>query len=212
MAKLKEPEVGAVWGDQLAKRSEAEAVSALSKVKAPAEADPTEDESGPEDEDQIDEEIVAKDHAEEDKVQYDEGETVIGERGFARYEMLATLQDIKIAGARNGNTFECVFEVGHQNIARLAEAMVGGTTGHDVEYDQLFVGTGGSIRRLAMTRDADDAPHLKFVLHLPQSEISRSVGQLGLMVKTTAKLVLNPMQGTLGLPDGTEVDLTKRAE
>lgn len=206
MAKLKqdEPEVGTEWDKQLRNRSETDAIRALSSVKAPegVEVEGTEEET----------DDILHDHREDDKVEYDEGETVIGERGFARYEMLATLQDIKVSGARNGNTFEAVYEVGHQNIARLAEAMVGGTTGHDVTFDQLFVGTGGSIRRLAMTRDADDAPHLKFVLHLPQSEISRSIGQLGMMVKSTAKLVLDPMQGTLGLPDGTEVDLTKRAE
>lgn len=212
MAKAKEPEVGSAWDKQLRERSETDAIRALSQASPPEEdllpggvtVEGTEEETD-------DDNVIAFDHATDDGVEYDEGETIT-ERGLVRYEMLATLQDIKVAGKTNGNTYEAVFEVGHQNIARLAEAMVAGTTGHDVTWDQLFVGTGGSIRRLAMTRDADDAPHLKFVLHLPQSEISRSIGQLGTMVKTTAKLVLDPMQGTLGLPDGREIDLTKRAE
>jgi hypothetical protein len=123
--------------------------------------------------------------------------------------MGATLQDLKVSRAQNGNNFDITFEVGIENIEKLAVAAKKG--GHDVTWKKLAVGSGAEIRRFGVSRDADAGLHLKVIVRLPQSEVSRSVGRLGPLVGTHALLELDPMQGTLNLPGGQEIDLTKRA-
>lgn len=120
----------------------------------------------------------------------------------------AQLQDVKISAARNGNNYDLTFEVGIEHLPVIARAAKGG---HDVTWKKIGVGQGGELRRAAITRDADGGLHLKLFVHLPESEISRSLGRLGPNVRTSGELILEPMQGTLNMPGGKVVDLTARA-
>lgn len=124
-----------------------------------------------------------------------------------KYEMGATLQDLKVSAASNGANYDITFEVSWENVGILTGIAKGG---HDVTWKQVGVGAGGIIRRLTVTKDADDGVHLKLAMRFPQSEV-RSVGRLAAAIATHGKLVLEPMQGTLNLPDGTKVDLTAKA-
>lgn len=134
-------------------------------------------------------------------------EDVIDPSQDLKYEMGATLQDVKVSAASNGANFDITFEVGVEHAQTLANIAKGG---HDVTWKQIGIGSGGIIRRIAITKDADDGLHLKVAMRFPQSEV-RSVGRLAAVIASHGKLVLEPMQGTLNLPDGTKVDLTARA-
>lgn len=120
----------------------------------------------------------------------------------------AQLQDIKVSAARNGNNFDLVFEVDMAHLDKMPRALKGG---HDITWKKIAVGQGAEIRRAGITRDVDGGLHLKLAVHMPESEISRSLGRLGPHVRTTGELMLDPMQGTLNLPGG-KVNLSKRAE
>jgi hypothetical protein len=130
---------------------------------------------------------------------------------FEPLVMGATLQDGKFATASNGANYDLTFEIGVKGFADCAFAM-DGKRGYVIEFDKYLIGEGGEIRRGAMTRDADGAAHYKISIHLAQSEIARSLGRMGDLIGKHAMLVMEPMQGTLNLPDGTEIDLTKRAD
>jgi hypothetical protein len=122
---------------------------------------------------------------------------------------VAMLQDVKVSAASNGNNFDVTFETAMENLDDLARLAVGGVI---ITWRKVLIGNGGEVRRMAVTRDADGALHLKVAFHLPQSEISRSVGFLGPLVAMKGMLELEEMQQTLRLEDGREIDLTSRAE
>lgn len=131
--------------------------------------------------------------------------------GFQRLELAATLQDAKVSAAQNGHNYDVKYEVDIEGFVRLALEAAKGKGGFDMTWNQTAVGTGAEIKSLGSTRDADGEMHYRVVFHLPQSEIHKSLGRVGSKLGARAKLVLEPMQGELGLADGTKVDLTAKA-
>jgi hypothetical protein len=134
-----------------------------------------------------------------------------GDPAFQRIEMGATLQDAKVSAARNGDNYDVKYEIGSAGFGKLAAIADRGKGSFSVTWSQMLVGNGGEIRRMSATRDADGAMHYYISVHFPQSEISRSLGRMGTMLRQHGKIVLDPEQGELGLPDGSKVDLTARA-
>lgn len=127
-------------------------------------------------------------------------------------ELAATLQDAKVGAATNGNNYDVKYEVDIEGFVRLAVEAAKGKGGFEMTWDRIHVGTGAQIKSFSATRDADGEMHYRVTFHLSQSEISRSLGRIGTKVGQRGKMVLEPMQGTLGLMDGTQVDLTTKAE
>jgi len=132
--------------------------------------------------------------------------------GWETIETGATLLDLKLSAASNGANYDVTFEVGQDGFLALARAFALGKGGYSASWQKLYIGEGAEVRRLTGSRDADGGGRFRFNLHLPQSEISRSVGRLSQLLKQGGKLRLEPMQGHLSLGDGTQVDLTTRAE
>ena len=161
----------------------------------------------PDDDEEDDAETISDDERRRQEWRLAEAEAEADERTTA-FKMGATLQDVKVSRKSNGNDFWLTYEVGIEHAANLALAMKGG---HDATWKQLMLGAGATVRTFNVKRDADGGAHLRVNLSLPQSEISRSAGRLCVMVGQIGVLVLEPMQGTLGLDDGRKVDLTARA-
>lgn len=120
----------------------------------------------------------------------------------------AALQDLKISAHSNGNNYDLTFEVGIDMLDKLVKAATGG---HDVTWKKFHIGSGAEVRRAGVSRDADGGLHLKIVVRLPESEISRSIGRIGPLVRSRGTLLLEPQQGKLGL-GGKLVDLSARAK
>lgn len=134
----------------------------------------------------------------------------IGE--FVKVELMATLQDAKVSAATNGDNYDVTFQVDIEGFVRLAVETARGKGSYALVWNKLHVGNGGELKRFSGSRNADGEPQFRVVFHFPQSEIARSLGRLGTQLRTRAALVLEPEQGSLGLEDGTKVDLTKRAD
>jgi hypothetical protein len=130
---------------------------------------------------------------------------------YEALQMAATLQDAKVSAASNGDNYDVTFEIDVEGFVRLAIAMAQRKGSYSATWNRVSVGNGAEIKRLAVTKDVDGDPHYKLHLHLPQSEISRSLGRLGTQLRKRAALELEPEQGSLGLSDGRVVDLTARA-
>lgn len=131
---------------------------------------------------------------------------------FSKLEMMATLLSGGFTAGQSNVKYALGFEVDLEGFNKLTSEFGRGKGGYDVTWNQIAVGQGVEVVAGSFNRDADGQPRFKFKVLLPSSELSRSIGRLGAKAKGRAKLVLEPMQGTFGLPDGTEVDLTARAE
>lgn len=132
--------------------------------------------------------------------------------GFEKLEMQAVLQDAKVSAASNGDNYDLTFELDIAGFVRLAVESAKGKGAFAAIWNKIHIGDGAELKRFSATRDADGEMHYKLSLHLPQSEISRSLGRMGSQLRKRAQLTLEPSQGTLPLADGTQVDLTKRAD
>jgi hypothetical protein len=118
-------------------------------------------------------------------------------------ECFADLQDVKVTKKSNGATYELAFEIPLESLVTLIQS----GDGHSVDFGQVFVGEGATVKRTAVVRDADGAKRGKIFVLLPQSEIRRAAGRLVTLIaenKAHGKLVLTPMQQSM--------DLTSRAE
>lgn len=131
---------------------------------------------------------------------------------FTKLEMMATLLSGGFTAGQSNVKYALGFEVDLDGFTKLTGEFGRGKGGYDVTWNQIAVGQGVEVVGGTFNRDADGQPRFKFKVLLPQSELAHSIGRLGAKAKSRAKLVLEPMQGSLGLADGTEVDLTARAQ
>jgi len=132
--------------------------------------------------------------------------------GFEKLEVLATLQDAKISKASNGDNYDLRFEVDLEGFVRLAVEQERSKGSFSLVWNQIHVGDGATLKGGSMTRNADGEMQYRINVHLPQSEIARSLGRIGGKLGKQAKMVLEPEQGSLNLAGGEKVDLTARAE
>jgi len=104
----------------------------------------------------------------------------------------------------NGATYVILFEVPLQNLEDVALA----GDGHTVVFQGKEVGKGADIRRIGLTKDADNNRHVKLAFQFAQSEVKQSILRIGnaIVGDSEGELRIIPMfvQETL--------DLTKRAE
>lgn len=124
------------------------------------------------------------------------------------WRMGMLLKSVAVTKARDGKVLTLNFEGGPFHVDELAEL----GDGLEVVFDRVAVGTGATLGGLTVAKDADGDRMLRFRVTLPESEITRTRGRIFEMVDVYGLVVLTRMQQTLGLDDGTEVDLTKRAE
>lgn len=131
---------------------------------------------------------------------------------FAKLEMMATLLSGGFTAGQSNVKYALGFETDLEGFNKLTGEFGRGKGGYDVTWNQIAVGQGVEVVGGTFNRDSDGQPRFKFKVLLPSSELAHSLGRMAAKAKGRAKLVLEPMQGTFGLPDGTEVDLTARAE
>lgn len=117
---------------------------------------------------------------------------------------LAQVQDTHVSRKSNGATYVVVFEVGLEYLQQIADA----GDGHLVEFQGKKVGEGADIRRVSMTKDADNNRHVKFAFQFAQSEIRVSLGRMGAAIAgdSEGELVITPSHLQ------QQFDLTTRAE
>lgn len=118
--------------------------------------------------------------------------------------MEAQVQDAHVTRKQNGATYVVVFEVPLENLQGLADA----GDGHTVVFKGKEVGKGADIKRIGITKDADNNRHVKLSCQFPQSEIVKSLGRLG-------GYIAHDAEGELRLiPEHvqTSLELTTRAE
>jgi len=87
----------------------------------------------------------------------------------------AQVQDAHVTRKTNGATYVVVFEVPLANLEAVALA----GDGHTVTFQGKEVGQGADIRRIGITKDADNNRHVKLAFQFAQSEISKSLARLG---------------------------------
>lgn len=116
----------------------------------------------------------------------------------------AQVQDAHVSRKANGATYITVFEV---PLAVLEDVALAGD-GHTVYFQEKEVGRGADIRRIGITKDADNNLHVKLAFQFAQTEIAKSLARLGKAIAFDANgtLVIEPahIQQTF--------DLTSRAE
>jgi len=117
---------------------------------------------------------------------------------------IAQVQDMHLTRKTNGATYVILFEVPLQNLEDVALA----GDGHTVVFQGKEVGKGADIRRIGLTKDADNNRHVKLAFQFAQSEVKQSILRIGnaIVGDSEGELRIIPMfvQETL--------DLTKRAE
>lgn len=117
---------------------------------------------------------------------------------------IAQVQDAHVTRKTNGATYVAVFEVPLQYLE--AAALAG--DGHQVLFQGKEVGLGADIRRIGITKDADNNRHVKLAFQFAQSEIAKSLGRLGKAIAFDSegelKIIPSVVQQSL--------DLTTRAD
>jgi hypothetical protein len=115
-----------------------------------------------------------------------------------RVECIGDLQDLKISKAQNGASYDVTWEIPLDAFTELADS----GDGHTVTFKQIAVGDGATVRRMSITRDADNNRRGKVVVRFSASEIKQGAGRLATLIandETHGKLVFEPMQPTLDL-------------
>ncbi len=116
----------------------------------------------------------------------------------------AQIQDAHISRKANGATYVTVFEV---PLEFLGETAMAGD-GHLIQFQGKEVGQGADIRRIGITKDADNNRHVKLSFQFAQSEIIKSIARLGAAIagESTGELRIVPQVKQQSF------DLTAKAE
>jgi hypothetical protein len=117
---------------------------------------------------------------------------------------IAQVQDMHLTRKTNGATYVILFEVPLQYLQDVAIA----GDGHTVLFQGKQIGTGADIRRIGLTKDADNNRHVKLAFQFAQSEVKGSIARIGAAIvgdsEGELRIIPQYQQETL--------DLTSRAE